>query len=63
MTMSAAEKTAPEETQSRVEFQKAPEEVRELIKAVLQEERDVMHMRTRPEIHKNILQHVKRLVQ
>ena len=37
--------------------------IRELIKAVLQEERAVMHMRTRPEIHKNILQHVKRLVQ
>jgi hypothetical protein len=61
--MSAAEKTAPAETQSRAEFQKAPEEVRELIKAVLSEERAVMHMRTRPEIHKNILLHVKRLVQ
>lgn len=42
---------------------KAPEEIRELIKSVLQEERQVMHMRTRPDIHKNILQHVKRLVQ
>ena len=37
--------------------------LRELIKAVLQEERTVMHMRTRPDIHKNILLHVKRLVQ
>jgi hypothetical protein len=61
--MPAAEKTDPAETQSRAEFQKAPEEVRELIKAVLSEERAVMHMRTRPEIHKNILLHVKRLVQ
>ena len=52
-----------EETASREEFQKAPEPIRELIKAVLQEERQVMHMRTRPDIHKNILQHVKRLVQ
>ena len=51
------------ETGSRDEFQKAPEEIRELIKSVLQEERQVMHMRTRPDIHKNILQHVKRLVQ
>ena len=61
--MPAAETPAPTKTQSRVEFQKAPEEVRELIKAVLHEERAVMHMRTRPEIHINILKHVKRLVQ
>jgi hypothetical protein len=54
---------AKEETASREEFQKAPEPIRELIKAVLQEERQVMHMKTRPDIHKNILQHVKRLVQ
>lgn len=58
--------TAPKETsgetRSREEFMKAPEEIRELVKAVLQEERQVMHMRTRPDIHKNILQHVKRLV-
>jgi hypothetical protein len=54
--------TAPGETRSREEFQKAPEEIRELIKSVLQEERQVMHMRTRPDIHKNILQHVKRLI-
>lgn len=57
------EKPATAETRSRLEFQKAPEEIRELIKAVLQEERAVMHMRTRPDIHKNILLHVKRIVQ
>ena len=56
-------KSASGETRSREEFMKAPEEIRELIKSVLQEERQVMHMRTRPDIHKNILQHVKRLVQ
>ncbi len=51
------------ETRSRAEFQKAPPEIKELVKAVLSEERQVMHMRTRPDIHKNILTHVKRLVQ
>jgi hypothetical protein len=61
--MSAAEKITSEEKQSRVEFQKAPEEVRELIKAVMNEERAVMHRPNRPDIHKNILQHVKRLIQ
>jgi hypothetical protein len=59
----SAPKPTLEETRSREEFAKAPEEIRELIKSVLQEERQVMHMRTRPDIHKNILQHVKRLVQ
>jgi hypothetical protein len=58
-----AQKEPSGETGSREEFRKAPEEIRELIKSVLQEERQVMHMRTRPDIHKNILQHVKRLVQ
>ena len=58
-----AQKQPAGETRSREEFLKASEEIRELIKSVLQEERQVMHMRTRPDIHKNILQHVKRLVQ
>jgi hypothetical protein len=58
-----AQKQPSGETRSREEFQKAPAEIRELVKSVLQEERQVMHMRTRPDIHKNILQHVKRLVQ
>lgn len=61
--MPAVEKPAAAETESRAEFQKAPAQVQELIKAVLHEERLVMHMRTRPDIHKNILTHVKRLVQ
>lgn len=59
----SAPKLGSGDTKSREEFMKAPEEIRELIKAVLQEERQVMHMKTRPDIHKNILQHVKRLVQ
>lgn len=59
----SAEKPVPAETKSRLEFQKAPEEIRELIKAVLQEERAVMHTLTRPGIYVKILQHVKRLVQ
>lgn len=59
----SAVKAPAGETKSRLEYAKAPEEIRELIKSVLQEERLVMHMKTRPDIHKNILQHVKRLVQ
>ena len=51
------------ETRSRAKFASAPPEIQELVKAVLSEERQVMHMRTRPDIHKNILTHVKRLVQ
>jgi hypothetical protein len=59
----SVQKQTSGETRSREEFQKAPEVIQELVKAVLQEERQVMHMRTRPDIHKNILQHVKRLIQ
>lgn len=54
---------APAQAKSREEFTKAPEEIQLLIKAVLQEERQVMHLKTRPEIHKNILQHVKKIIQ
>jgi len=58
-----AENPTPTETRSRLEFQKAPEEIRELIKAVLHEERAVMHLRRRDDIYVKILQHAKRLVQ
>ena len=57
------QKQTVEESTSRQEFLQAPEELRELVKAVLQEERQVMHVKYRPDIHKNILQHVKRIFQ
>ncbi|MEY4483415.1 MAG: hypothetical protein RL693_867 [Verrucomicrobiota bacterium] len=35
----------------------------ELIKAILQQEREVQHLKRRPDIHKNILDILKRTVQ
>lgn len=43
-------------------FQSASEEHRELIKAILKEERDVQHMLRRSDIHNKIYDHVRRLI-
>lgn len=43
-------------------FLDAAEDVQNLIKAVLRDERDVMHLKRRPKIHQKILDHVKRVV-
>jgi len=44
------------------EFKKASTEVQELIKMALSEEREVMHLRRRAEIHKKLYETVKRIV-
>lgn len=46
-------------TRSQKAFAEAPEPIQRLIRQVLSEERQVMHLKTRPEIHKKILEHVK----
>lgn len=60
--MPEPQNTASATTGSKEHFAKASEDVQHLIKCILQEERQVMHMRRRDDIHKNILEHVKRLV-
>ena len=49
-------------TRSQQEFTKARDEIKDLIRSVLKEERDVMHLRRRSDIHQTILDHVKRLI-
>lgn len=51
-----------EHTRSQAEFLKAREPVKELIREVLKEEREVAHMRRRSSIHQNILVHVKQII-
>jgi hypothetical protein len=51
-----------EQTSSQQEFVKAAEPIQQLVRAVLREERDVMHMKTRPQIHQKILDHVKQRI-
>ena len=50
----------PPEPEAKRIFREAPEPYRELIKKIIKEEREVMHMERRPEIHKTIYNLVKR---
>ena len=50
-------------TASQRAFREAPSEIKDLVKRVLQEERKVMHMKKRAEIHATILEQVKRAIQ
>ncbi len=43
-------------------FTEESEDVQNLIKAVLNDEREVMHLKRRPKIQQKILDHVKRVV-
>ncbi len=52
----------PKLTRSQKAFQSAPEEVREMVKRILQDEREVMHLKTRPKIHAKILEHIKLVI-
>lgn len=49
-------------TASQRAFKDAAPEIRDLVKRVLQEERKVMHMKKRTEIHATILEQVKRAI-
>ena len=56
-------KDAPrEQTRSQQEFLKAPEPIQQLVRSVLGEERDVMHLRRRSEIYQKILDHVRQRI-
>jgi hypothetical protein len=48
-----------EQTRSQQEFVKVAEPIQQLVRAVLREEREVMHLKRRPDIHQKILEHVK----
>ena len=49
-------------TRAQEAFVAAPEPYRELLRVILQAERDVMHLRRRSEIHQRICEHVKRMI-
>jgi hypothetical protein len=53
----------PEEqnlTRSQKLFLQAPDEIQKLLRDILKEEREVMHMIKRPEIHQKIVNLVRR---
>jgi len=49
-------------TRAQQIFKDSPDELKKLIKDILEEERKVMHKSRRPKIHQNIYDHVKRLI-
>lgn len=49
-------------TRAQHVFKDSPEDMKKLIKTILEEERKVMHKQRRPNIHQNIYDHVKRIV-
>jgi hypothetical protein len=60
--MSDAKEAPRDHTRSQREFLKAPEPIQQLVRAVLAEERDVMHLKRRSEIYQKILDHVRQRI-
>ncbi len=57
-----AEQTDRELLRAQAIFKEAPDEHKELIRAVLKEERDVINHSRRKQIHQRIYEHVKRVI-
>ena len=57
-----AEQSDRELLRAQAIFKEAPEEHKELIRAVLKEERDVVNHQRRKEIYQRIYDHVKRVI-
>lgn len=60
--MSNDTKPPAKATRAQLIFTESPDELKKLIRDILEEERKVMHKLRRPNIHQNIYDHVKRLI-
>jgi len=49
-------------TRAQELFKSAPPEYQTLIRDILKEERDVMHLQRRSDIHQRLYEHVKRVI-
>lgn len=49
-------------TRAQELFKEAPAEYQTLIREILKEERDVMHLKRRSDIHTRLYEHVKRVI-
>ena len=49
-------------TRAQELFRGAPTDYKELIRSLLREERDVMHLKRRSDIHQRLYDHVKRVI-
>ena len=61
MSMLSGDRGALESEARRI-FSRAPDEYRMLIRYILTDERDVMHLKRRSDIHQRIYEHVRRVV-
>lgn len=52
----------PELTRAQEIFKNAKEEYKILIRDILKEERDVMHLKRRSDIHQRLYDHIKRII-
>jgi hypothetical protein len=61
---STPDTTEPTKKLSRAQeiFKAAPPEYQSLIRDVLKDEREVMHLKKRPEIHQKIYNHIRRVI-
>lgn len=60
--MSEEPSRAQVEEKAKTIFQNAKPEYQELIRAILSEERQVMHLQKRNHIHNRIYDHIKRVI-
>lgn len=60
--MSDSQSTGKLAVAARDIFKAADKSYQELIREILKEERDVMHLKRRADIHQRIVDHVKRVI-
>lgn len=52
----------PQLSKAQQAFRDAPADYRDLIREILKEERDVMHLKRRSDIHQRLYDHIKRVI-
>lgn len=57
-----AEKQGQKLTRAQAIFKSAKEEYQTLIRDILKEERDVMHLKRRSDIHQRLYEHIRRVI-
>jgi len=58
----SSQSSEPRSTRAQEIFKEATPEQQSLIRECLRDERDVMHLRRRSDIHQRIYEHVKRVI-
>ncbi len=59
---SSQKQDPPQHSRAQEIFQNTSREHQDLIKAILKDERDVMHLQRRDDIHRRIYDHIRRVI-